>query len=58
MPVGLMNAPKTFQRAMDKIFGNLDSVKVYLDDIIIHLNTPESHEAHLNKVISIINRNN
>ena len=35
MPFGLKNAGSTFQRLMDQIFGDLDFVFVYLDDILI-----------------------
>ena len=35
MPFRLKNAGATFQRLMDQIFGDLDFVFVYLDDILI-----------------------
>ena len=38
MPFGLSNAPATFQRAMEYIFGDLyySGVLTYLDDILVH----------------------
>ncbi|KAG0442034.1 Transposon Ty3-G Gag-Pol polyprotein [Dictyocoela muelleri] len=57
MPFGLTNAPKTFQRAMDKLFGDLSFVKVYLDDIVVHSCSEEEHHHHLEIVMNIINEN-
>ena len=41
MGFGFVNAPATFQRAMDEIFRGLDFVVVYLDDILILADTEE-----------------
>lgn len=35
MPFDLANAPRTFQRAMNRILSDRSYVKVYLDDILI-----------------------
>ena len=49
MPFGLMNAPATFQRLMNKVFaGNLDKfIAVYLDDILIFSQNLDEHWEHL-----------
>ena len=38
MPIGLTNAPSTFQKVMQNVLGDLTIkfVQVYLDKIIIH----------------------
>ncbi|EZG42961.1 putative retrotransposon nucleocapsid protein, partial [Gregarina niphandrodes] len=43
MPFGLVNAPATFQRMVENLFGDLywSGVLVYLDDILIHAATLE-----------------
>ena len=43
MPFGLVNAPATFQRLMETLFGDLhwQGVLIYLDDILIHAETQE-----------------
>ena len=44
MPMGLCNAPATFQRTMNRVLGHLTwCVRVYLDDIIIFTMTWEEH---------------
>ena len=58
MPFGLVNAPATFQRAMDVI---LSSVKwkfclVYLDDIIIYSPSHQQHLKDLDLVLGLLSR--
>jgi hypothetical protein len=36
MPFGLKTAPATFQRMMDRLFGDLDNVMIYLDDVLVY----------------------
>ncbi len=50
MPFGLMNAPQTFQRFMHSIFGDLEFIFVYIDDILIASRSPEEHQQHLDIV--------
>ena len=53
MPFGLINAPATFQRAMDILLSDVrwESVIVYLDDIIIFSKSFEEHVRHLRVVL-------
>ena len=55
MYFGLTNAPATFQRFMDRIFlgPELDSVFVYLDDILI---VSATFEDHLKEVGHVLDR--
>ena len=44
MPFGLCNAPATFQRTMDLIFGDLREIAgAYMDDVLIFSQTLEDH---------------
>ena len=52
MPLGLTNAPATFQCTMNQIFQDLlyKCVTVYLDDILVFSDSVEQHLADLRKV--------
>ena len=52
MPLGLTNAPATFQRIMNQTFQDLlyKCVTVYLDDILVFSDSVEQHLADLRKV--------
>ena len=51
MPFGLCNAPATFQRTMDMIFGELlEIVGAYMDDLLIFSKTMEDHIRYLKTV--------
>ena len=52
MPFGLKNAPATFQRAMIELLGDLDFVRIHIDDIIIFPHTFDNHCSHLRTVLS------
>ena len=54
LPMGLTNAPATFQRTMNRLFSDvLDKyVVVYLDDILIFSRDVESHEQHVQEVLA------
>jgi transposase InsO family protein len=53
MPMGVCNAPSTFQRAMDTVLASLKWAKclVYLDDILVYGETFEEHLANLGAVL-------
>ena len=52
LPLGLCNAPSTFQRLMNDVMGEYidDFVLVYLDDILMFSTTEHEHEHHLRLV--------
>ncbi len=50
MPYGARNAPSQFCRLMQGLFGDLDFVLVYVDDIIIFSKTVKEHIKHLKAV--------
>ena len=52
MSMGLTNAAPTFQRLMDSVFGDLDFVSCYLDDILIASRSVEEHLQHLATVLA------
>ena len=54
MPFGLCGAPRTFQRAMQRILGDLAFVEIYLDDVAIFSSTLEEHRTHLRTVLNRI----
>ena len=51
MSMGLTNAAPTFQRLMDSIFGDLDFVSCYLDDVLIASRSAEEHLQHVSIVL-------
>ncbi|KAL7852922.1 hypothetical protein SRHO_G00187070 [Serrasalmus rhombeus] len=54
MPFGLCNAPATFQRLMERMFGDCryQSVLLYLDDVIVFSANVEQHLERLGEVFS------
>ena len=53
MPFGLCNDPSTFQRLMQRIFGDqqCQSLLLYLDDIVVFSSTTEQHLERLGVVL-------
>jgi hypothetical protein len=54
LPMGAMNSPSAFQRAMDQVLGELKwkSVMCYVDDLIIFSKTIEEHLVHIEEVLN------
>ncbi|KAL7878192.1 hypothetical protein SRHO_G00048350 [Serrasalmus rhombeus] len=54
MPFGLCNAPSTFQRLMERMYGdqNCQSLLLYLDDIIVFSSDIDQHVGCLELVLS------
>jgi len=58
MPLGLVNAPATFQAMMNTILREFLDYRVveYLDDIVIQAKTMEDHEAPVKQVLLRLER--
>jgi transposase InsO family protein len=56
MPFGLINAPATFQRAMDVLLSRVlwKTAIVYLDDVIVFSKTVEDHIREVDDVLTIL----
>jgi hypothetical protein len=54
MPLGLFNAPATYQRAMNHALAGLlwKFLAVYIDDVFVYSRTPEEHRQHLAEAIA------
>ena len=57
VPFGLCNAPSYFSSIMQNIFGNLDFVQIFIDDIIIWSENEEQHLEHLKIVFDKLREN-
>jgi len=57
MPFGLKNAAQAFQRLMDMVFGHLDFLFVYLDDILVASKNEAEHKIHLKEVFTKLQDN-
>lgn len=57
MQNGLCNASQTFQRYMHRIFGDLDFVVIFIDDICIASSNPTEHREHVEIVFKRLREN-
>jgi hypothetical protein len=58
MPMGLTNAPATFQRLMNDVLRPFHAfARVYLDDIVIFSASAAEHEAHVKQVLDALRKN-
>ncbi|KAI2665182.1 Retrovirus-related Pol polyprotein from transposon 17.6 [Labeo rohita] len=53
MPFGLCNAPSTFQRLMERLFGDqqYQSLLLYLDDVVVFLSHPTCFASYYRRVV-------
>ena len=54
MPFGLCNAPKTFQRTVNKIFNEVPNVITYLDDILVSSSSYREHCSDLKATLQAL----
>ncbi|GBN26985.1 Retrovirus-related Pol polyprotein from transposon 17.6, partial [Araneus ventricosus] len=51
LPFGIASAPEVFQKRNEKLFGDIDGVEVYFDDIIVTGTDKVTHDAALTEVL-------
>lgn len=51
LPPGLKIGPQVFQRKNHENFGDIQNCKVFMDDIMVHGKTKQSHDETLKKVL-------
>ena len=58
LPMGLTNAPATFERMMEKVLSGLhwETCLIYLDDILVFGSSFEQHKQRLEEVLDRISR--
>lgn len=54
LPFGISSAPEIFQRKMLEILQGLDSVEVFMDNILVHGTSKEQHDSRLERVLQRI----
>ncbi|XP_058840882.1 uncharacterized protein K02A2.6-like [Topomyia yanbarensis] len=55
---GINCAPEIFQRVMSEMLAGIESVIVYIDDIVISGRTMEEHHVRLKEVLAVLKKNN
>ena len=60
LPLGLCNAPATFQRTMDQIFKSVKGrcMWIYLDDLIVFSKNISEHREHIKEIFQLLAVNN
>ena len=57
-PMGLLGAPSSFQRLMEKVVQGLRNVIVYIDDLLLHSDTHEQHLQLLDQLLERLEAHN
>ncbi|ORD93650.1 YI31B [Enterospora canceri] len=57
VPFGMANSPRSFQRAMEEMIGDLEFVKIFVDDILVFSRNTEEHSKHVRTVLTRLNEN-
>ena len=52
LPFGISLAPEVFQRTMENIFGDIEGVECYMDDILVHADGMEEHHRRLDQALN------
>ncbi|OWZ22221.1 Pol Polyprotein [Phytophthora megakarya] len=53
LPMGISTSPDEYQACMERIFGDLEFVVVYLNEILVFSKAEEEHLEHLRVVLSV-----
>ncbi|GFT48420.1 uncharacterized protein K02A2.6 [Nephila pilipes] len=51
LPFGMVSAPEVFQKRNQKLFGYIENVEIYFDDITVAGYNEDSHDAIMSKVL-------
>ena len=58
LPYGISSAPEVFHRSFNEIFGNIEGVEIFIDDLLIWGKDVEEHNLRLNKVLEKARKRN
>ena len=58
MPLGMKNAPATFQRMMSQVIAGLENCVVYIDDILVYSDSWEDHLKHMSVLFDKLSKAN
>jgi hypothetical protein len=58
LPYGLCSAPEVFNRCFAEIFGHIENVGIYVDDLVIWSDNMKQHIETLSKVLAVAERAN
>ena len=51
LPFGISSAPEVFHRTVVELFGDLEGVEIYIDDLLVHGKNQVEHDARLLAVL-------